>query len=326
TPIGPSLRSLLSASRSSDAFRQVYAANRWAIRGRERALPNSLPIATTPTSGPLRRPSAPSTCHPVIPGSDAQWAVARGWAGDRCNISGVLEPVELEEERVPSPRPRRGLFGSRISFRNNGFVLPLRYHRKSSTLSFVAAAIKPLYGGGGGTGVAVVFYSADPSVMTLPGAAGSLGALACSSSDDRGKKARKPYTITPSRGRAGRRRRTTSSSKPSNCKHPSFLLVAVANLYCFHCDWKNIEAFVGSKTVIQFADNIVNAGALTIRSSCYCSTTDRPSTWPSYDTVDQEDLHVMPDFAQVYSFLGSVFELNTSGHLQKLKAMDPMDV
>ncbi|KAJ8498054.1 hypothetical protein OPV22_008606 [Ensete ventricosum] len=52
--------------------------------------------------------------------------------------------------------------------------------------------------------------------MTLPGAAGSLGALACSSSDDRGKKARKPYTITPSRGRAGRRRRTTSSSKPSN--------------------------------------------------------------------------------------------------------------
>ncbi|KAJ8498053.1 hypothetical protein OPV22_008605 [Ensete ventricosum] len=45
-------------------------------------------------------------------------------------------------------------------------------------------------------------------------------------------------------------------------------------------------------------NNIVNAGALTIRSSCYCSTTDRPSTWPSYDTVDQEDLHVMPDFAQ----------------------------
>ncbi|RRT69679.1 hypothetical protein B296_00005267 [Ensete ventricosum] len=216
---------------TTDAFRQVYAATDGRYVGGSVPFPIVYPIATTPTSGPLRRPSAPSTCHPVIPGSDAQWAVARGWAGDRGNISGVLEPVELEEERVPSPRPRRGLFGSRISFRNNGFVLPLRYHRKSSTLSFVAAATKPLYGGGGGTAVAVVFYSEDPSVMTLPGAAGSRGALACSSSDDRGKKARKPYTIAPSRGRAGRRRRTTSSSKPSNCKHPSLLLVAVANLY-----------------------------------------------------------------------------------------------
>lgn len=34
----------------------------------------------------------------------------------------------------------------------------------------------------------------------------------------------------------------------------------------------------------------------------------------------------MPDFVQVYSFLGSVFDPNTSGHLQKLKATDPIDV
>lgn len=34
----------------------------------------------------------------------------------------------------------------------------------------------------------------------------------------------------------------------------------------------------------------------------------------------------MPDFAQVYSFLGSVFDPSTKGHLQKLKEMNPIDV
>lgn len=34
----------------------------------------------------------------------------------------------------------------------------------------------------------------------------------------------------------------------------------------------------------------------------------------------------MPDFAQVYNFLGSIFDPSTSGHLQKLKEMDPIDV
>ncbi|XP_028108335.1 protein REVEILLE 5-like isoform X2 [Camellia sinensis] len=35
---------------------------------------------------------------------------------------------------------------------------------------------------------------------------------------------------------------------------------------------------------------------------------------------------VLPDFAQVYSFIGSVFDPNTTGQLQKLKKMDPIDV
>lgn len=35
---------------------------------------------------------------------------------------------------------------------------------------------------------------------------------------------------------------------------------------------------------------------------------------------------VMPDFAQVYNFIGRVFDPNTSGHLQKLKELDPIDV
>jgi hypothetical protein len=35
---------------------------------------------------------------------------------------------------------------------------------------------------------------------------------------------------------------------------------------------------------------------------------------------------VLPDFAQVYRFIGSVFDPNATGHLQKLKTMDPLDV
>lgn len=35
---------------------------------------------------------------------------------------------------------------------------------------------------------------------------------------------------------------------------------------------------------------------------------------------------VMPDFALVYTFLGSIFDPSTDGHLQKLKEMDPIDV
>jgi hypothetical protein len=37
------------------------------------------------------------------------------------------------------------------------------------------------------------------------------------------------------------------------------------------------------------------------------------------------ELAAMPDFAQVYNFLGSVFDPETSGHLQKLREMDPID-
>lgn len=35
---------------------------------------------------------------------------------------------------------------------------------------------------------------------------------------------------------------------------------------------------------------------------------------------------VMPNFAQVYRFIGSVFDPNTSGHLQRLKQMDPINM
>jgi type II secretory pathway component PulF len=35
---------------------------------------------------------------------------------------------------------------------------------------------------------------------------------------------------------------------------------------------------------------------------------------------------VLPDFSQVYNFIGSVFDPEASEHLQKLKQMDRIDV
>jgi len=33
----------------------------------------------------------------------------------------------------------------------------------------------------------------------------------------------------------------------------------------------------------------------------------------------------LPDFAEVYGFIGSVFDPDTNGHVQKLKEMDPIN-
>lgn len=35
---------------------------------------------------------------------------------------------------------------------------------------------------------------------------------------------------------------------------------------------------------------------------------------------------VLPDFSQVYNFIGSVFDPDARDHMQKLKKMDPLDV
>ncbi|XP_011629000.1 protein REVEILLE 6 isoform X3 [Amborella trichopoda] len=184
--------------------------------------------------------------------------------------------------------------------------------------------------------------------MALP----SLGSLT-TSSDDSSKKIRKPYTITKSR------------ESWTEQEHDKFLEA----LQLFDRDWKKIEAFVGSKTVIQIRshaqkyflkvqkngtsehvppprpkrkaahpypqkasknDDVGPAGTVAV-NNCSCSSTESsPRPWAASETADQGNhgtqLPVMPDFSQVYSFIGSVFDPNTTGHLQKLKAMDPIDV
>ncbi|XWS35827.1 hypothetical protein CRYUN_Cryun20dG0029300 [Craigia yunnanensis] len=232
-------------------------------------------------------------------------------------------------------------------------------------------------------------------------------------SEDLNKKIRKPYTITKSR------------ESWTDQEHDKFLEA----LQLFDRDWKKIEAFVGSKTVIQIRshaqkyflkvqksgttehvppprpkrkavhpypqkapknapvmpqvtgpfqsssamlesgysckpdsssmlgnpiatadlsswsynsvprvpvsqvtkDDAVLAGPTIAHNSCYGSSNESsPRTWSFGETIDRGDhgkqSRVMPDFAQVYSFIGSVFDPSGSGHLQKLKKMDPINL
>ncbi|KZV36465.1 protein REVEILLE 6 [Dorcoceras hygrometricum] len=49
---------------------------------------------------------------------------------------------------------------------------------------------------------------------------------------------------------------------------------------------------------------------------CYCGNDNSPRARST----------VLPDFAQVYRFIGSVFDPSVTGHLQKLKKMDQIDI
>ncbi|XAR53616.1 hypothetical protein NMG60_11022238 [Bertholletia excelsa] len=244
--------------------------------------------------------------------------------------------------------------------------------------------------------------------MALPGVGSfSPPTATTSSADDPSKRVRKPYTITKSR---------ESWTEP---EHDKFLEA----LQLFDRDWKKIEAFIGSKTVIQIrshaqkyflkvqksgsgehlppprpkrkaahpypqkapilsqvagsfqtspvisepgymkrpdsSSSLQNAGSSavlsprtnnsvqTVRlshttkgdirfegqlfaSNCCSSTESAPRTGPTRAITEQKNrvhsLRVLPDFAQVYSFLGSVFDPNVTGHLQKIKKMEPIDV
>lgn len=223
-----------------------------------------------------------------------------------------------------------------------------------------------------------------------------------SASDGSAKKVRKPYTITKSR------------ESWTEEEHDKFLEA----LQLFDRDWKKIEDFVGSKTVIQirshaqkYFQKVQKNGTLAHvppprpkrkaahpypqkasknvlvplqASVVYPSSVNTilPGYFPWDDasllispssskmSTSQEDfanfqgteadvaskgvansnlcgigdsgrtvpgseiskhgkqasmLHGIPDFAEVYSFIGSVFDPDTQGHVQKLKEMDPIN-
>ncbi|XP_022922797.1 protein REVEILLE 6-like isoform X2 [Cucurbita moschata] len=164
--------------------------------------------------------------------------------------------------------------------------------------------------------------------------------------DDLLKRARKPYTITKCR---------ESWTEP---EHDKFLEA----IQLFDRDWKKIEAFVGSKTVIQIRSHAqkyflkveksgtgehlppprpkrkaarpypqkTSTNGQVIENNC-CSSTDRTTRarFPTKSSVEEHNklqLRVLPDFGQVYNFIGSVFDPKASDHLQKLKQMDQIDV
>ncbi|XP_066369896.1 protein REVEILLE 6-like isoform X2 [Miscanthus floridulus] len=257
-------------------------------------------------------------------------------------------------------------------------------------------------GGGGGSGKKQVCGAAAAAVMAPPPMAVPVPVpvpVAAPAAGEDVRKVRKPYTITKSR---------ESWTEP---EHDKFLEA----LQLFDRDWKKIEAYVGSKTVIQIRSHaqkyflkvqkngtgehlppprpkrkaahpypqkasknvsqailsqqqptqreqgsVMPMDTATVRNTnanvavpswdntlaqpfsaghvqgavatnnCSSSIESPSGTWPSSEAVEQENvvppLCAMPDFARVYSFLGSIFDPDTSGHLQRLKAMDPIDI
>ncbi|XP_010696366.1 protein REVEILLE 8 isoform X2 [Beta vulgaris subsp. vulgaris] len=217
-----------------------------------------------------------------------------------------------------------------------------------------------------------------------------------------GKKVRKPYTITKSR------------ESWTEEEHDKFLEA----LQLFDRDWKKIEDFVGSKTVIQIRShaqkyflkvqkngtvahvppprpkrkaahpypqkaqknvsmlpqtaiaysasfntiapgypawsdgsaltNPVTSGIMPSQDDYNLNITEdvgkkgypritsnstsgigsSSRSLPASELPKQEKgpvLHGLPDFAEVYSFIGSVFDPDTKGHVRKLKEMDPIN-
>ncbi|KAF5182952.1 Reveille-like protein [Thalictrum thalictroides] len=206
------------------------------------------------------------------------------------------------------------------------------------------------------------------------------------------KKVRKPYTITKSR------------ENWTDEEHDKFLEA----LHLFGRDWKKIEDYVGSKSVIQIRSHaqkyflkiqkngaivhvppprpkrraaypypqkpIKNASLVhSSTSSCVApgiiqwddlsvlsivstasdgsmssqddfiylpplevpaaivsesavSLSDRSFGGGSSSIISDMPQQGMPDFAEVYKFIGSVFDLDTKGHLQKLKKMDQVNL
>ncbi|KAH1216733.1 Protein REVEILLE 8 [Glycine max] len=218
--------------------------------------------------------------------------------------------------------------------------------------------------------------------------------IAAAASDGSGKKVRKPYTITKSR------------ESWTEEEHDKFLEA----LQLFDRDWKKIEDFVGSKTVIQIRSHaqkyflkvqkngtvahvppprpkrkaahpypqkasknvlvplpasvgyassrntlapgfaswdetslLMNAGAdkpmtcqdelnngiTQITNSSLSGVGNSTRTLLTSEIPKQGKqapvLHGLPDFAEVYGFIGSVFDPETNDHVQKLKEMDPIN-
>ncbi|KAH8505563.1 hypothetical protein H0E87_012695 [Populus deltoides] len=202
---------------------------------------------------------------------------------------------------------------------------------------------------------------ATPTSSSTPPATGTgTGTAAAASSDGSGKKVRKPYTITKSR------------ESWTEEEHDKFLEA----LQLFDRDWKKIEDFVGSKTVIQIrvmprntfegpkewyncacsSSLALNAKPLILthrrRRKMIISTRGNfPAFLMACNLADSADtvsglgtssrtlpsaempkqgkqapvLHGIPDFAEVYSFIGSVFDPDTKGHVEKLQEMDPIN-
>ncbi|XP_021891570.1 protein REVEILLE 8 isoform X2 [Carica papaya] len=80
---------------------------------------------------------------------------------------------------------------------------------------------------------------------------------------------------------------------------------------------RGAEADIGSKGVARIGNTGITGFGSTSR---LISGSEMPKQGKQTPI-----LHGLPDFAEVYSFIGSVFDPDTKGHVQKLKEMDPIN-
>ncbi|XP_010556573.1 PREDICTED: protein REVEILLE 5 [Tarenaya hassleriana] len=96
------------------------------------------------------------------------------------------------------------------------------------------------------------------------------------------------------------------------------------------CKYGSLHPSNVPQQVIEEESGVSTQAATT--NCCYSSssTEDTQRTQTITAPNDQEScekpLSVMPNFAEVYRFIGSVFDPSATGHVQKLKQMDPINL
>ncbi|KAL0309774.1 UNVERIFIED_CONTAM: protein REVEILLE 8 [Sesamum radiatum] len=78
-----------------------------------------------------------------------------------------------------------------------------------------------------------------------------------------------------------------------------------------------VEADIGSKGAARISNNSVSGFGGSPRAP--------PGSELTKQGKQGSVLHGIPDFAEVYSFIGSVFDPDSKDHVQKLKEMDPIN-
>ncbi|GKD45171.1 hypothetical protein Tco_1269816, partial [Tanacetum coccineum] len=86
-------------------------------------------------------------------------------------------------------------------------------------------------------------------------------------------------------------------------------------------DLHGFEGMHASDTGSKGAGKISNISSSGIGSS----SREMPTSEVSNPGEQASIPHGIPDFSEVYSFIGSVFDPETKGHVQKLKEMDPIN-
>ncbi|XP_071734768.1 protein REVEILLE 8 isoform X2 [Rutidosis leptorrhynchoides] len=82
-------------------------------------------------------------------------------------------------------------------------------------------------------------------------------------------------------------------------------------------DLQGFEADTGSKGTERIG-NVSSSGVAS-------SSREMPSSELTKQGEENSAAQAIPDFSEVYSFIGSVFDPETKGHVQKLKEMDPIN-